>query len=140
MTSQRVKLVVGCLGTVVLGFAAYDGYRLVQRLRKPLSTNFLNKRCEFIYIPHDYFREPVKDLLNELFQEETLIYSVLYNLKKKLTFTKVSCVMTPLKCDIKNLIFLARICFKISSRCKTFNESVSTSQGHQKSFERSFGS
>lgn len=91
--SRRVKIAVGCLGTVVLGLAVHDGYKCAQRLRKPLSTNFLNKRCEFIYIPHDYFREPVKDFLNKLFQEETLIYSVLYNLKKRLTFTKVSCIM-----------------------------------------------
>lgn len=87
--SKRVKLVAGCIGTVVLGLAVYDGSLCVQRLRKPLSTNFLNKRCEFIYISHDYFREPVKDLLNKLFQEETLIYSILYNIKKRLTFTKV---------------------------------------------------
>lgn len=49
----------------------------------------MTRRCEYIYVPHDYFREPVKDFLNELFQEETMIYSVLYNLKKRFTFTKV---------------------------------------------------
>lgn len=87
--SRRTKLAV--LGaSAVFGLVAYDSYRCVQRLRKPLNTNFLNRRCEFIYIPHNYLREPVKDFLNEFFEEETMIYSVLYNLKKKLTFTKVN--------------------------------------------------
>lgn len=90
MMSKRLKFAVKGLGCAVLGCVIYDVNRCIKRLRKPLSTNFMNRRCEFIYIKHDYFREPVKDFLNKLFQEETRIYSVLYNLKKKLTFTKVN--------------------------------------------------
>lgn len=90
MLSNRVKFAVSGASALALGFVVYDSYRCVQRLRKPLNTKFLSQRCEYIYIPHDYFREPVKDFLNELFGEETFIYSVLYNLKRKLTFTKVS--------------------------------------------------
>lgn len=87
--SRRSKLLV--LGaSAVLGLAVYDGIKCVQLLRKPLNTNFLNRRCEYIYIPHNYLREPVKDFLNEFFEEETMIYSALYNMKKKLTFTKVN--------------------------------------------------
>ena len=93
--SKRMKLAVAGVSAATLGFVIYDSYRCVQRLRKPLNTNFLTRRCEYIYIPHDYFREPVKDFLNELFQEETFIYSLLYNLKKKLTFTKVSASKQP---------------------------------------------
>jgi hypothetical protein len=77
--------------SAAVGFTAYDSYKCVKILRKPLNTGFLNKsgRCEIIYIKHDYFREPVKDFLNEFFEEETLIYSLIYNIKRKLTFTKV---------------------------------------------------
>lgn len=89
MMSKRIKLAATGVTVIAFGCVVYDGYRCVQRLRKPLNTNFLNRRSEYIFINHDYFREPVKDFLNELFQEETLIYSILYNLKKKLTFTKV---------------------------------------------------
>lgn len=85
-----VRRLCGILGaSTVLGLAIYDSYRCLGRLRKPLNTKFMTRRCEYIYVPHDFFREPVKDFLNELFQEETMIYSVLYNLKKRLTFTKV---------------------------------------------------
>ncbi|CRL02310.1 CLUMA_CG015381, isoform A [Clunio marinus] len=88
----------GILGaSTLIGLAFYDSYRCVQRLRRPLNTNFLTKRCEYIYIKHNYLREPVKDILNELFQEETMIYSVLYNIKKKLTFTKIEYALKTLR-------------------------------------------
>jgi hypothetical protein len=68
---------------------AWTCHDINRRLRKPLSTNFLSSRAEFIYIPHNFFNEPVRDFLNEFFEEETKIYSFLYNVKKMLTFTKV---------------------------------------------------
>lgn len=80
----------GILGaSAVIGISVFESYKCIKRLRRPLNIKFMNRRCEYIYIPHDYFREPVKDFLNELFQEETMIYSILYNLKRKLTFTNV---------------------------------------------------
>lgn len=86
----QLKKCCGIIGaSAALGLIVYESYKCAKILRKPLNTNFMSRRCEFIYIKHDYFREPVRDFLNELFQEETLIYSVLYNLKKKFTFTKV---------------------------------------------------
>lgn len=103
--SKRVKLVA--LGaTAVLGIAAvYDGIKLVEKLRQPLNTRLLEKHCEYIYIKHNYFREPVKDFLNEFFQEETLIYSIIYNLKRKLIFTKVSQQFQPVSMSLKYFPF-----------------------------------
>ena len=90
---ERLKTLIKWSGlSVALGttsMVVWTSYDINQRLRKPLSTNFLNSRAEFIFIPHNYFQEPVADFLNELFEEETKIYSFLYNIKKKLTFTKV---------------------------------------------------
>lgn len=87
--SKRAKLIFVSATTVLGGLAFYDSYKCYKRLRKPLNSNCLFPKREFIYITHDYFREPIKDFLNKFFEEETLIYSMLYNLKKKLTFTKV---------------------------------------------------
>lgn len=88
--SKRVKLVALGAAAVVGIAAVYDCIKLEEKLRKPLSINFMSRKCEYIYLKHNYLREPVKDFLNEFFPEETMIHSVLYNIKRKLTFTKVS--------------------------------------------------
>lgn len=116
---KHVKRWCGLLGaSTVLGLAIYDGYHCVKRLRKPLNTKFMTRRCEYIYLPHDYFREPVKDFLNKLFQEETMIYSALYNLKKRLTFTKVGHRIY----SRRNLLTPCRIslCFSSNTQSKLF--------------------
>lgn len=127
MMSKRIKFVLTSASAITLSYAIYDSYRCVQRLRKPLSTKFLSRRCEFIYIPRDFFREPVKDFLNEFFREETRIYSFLYNLKRTLTFTKVTKAEQPetLKTRVHHNFLLARICLEVSQSCETFNESFS---------------
>ena len=87
--SQRVKLVIVGSATILTSWAIYESYQINQKMRKPLNTKFLDRRCQFIYIDRNYLREPVKDFMTEIFHEETLIHSFLYNIKKKLTFTKV---------------------------------------------------
>lgn len=84
-----ISVAIGTSSLVV-----WTSYDINRRLRKPLSTNFLSSRAEFIYIPHNFLQEPVRDFLNEFFEEETKIYSFLYNVKKKLTFTKVPNFLT----------------------------------------------
>jgi hypothetical protein len=78
-------------GSSFISYTFYQYSEASKFLRKPLNTKCLfGNRSEWIYIKHNYLREPVRDLLNELFEEETKIYSFLYNLKKRLTFSKVS--------------------------------------------------
>jgi len=78
-------------GSSFISYTVYEYSEACRVLRKPLNTNCLfDNRSEWIYIKHNYLREPVRDLLNEFFEEETKIYSFLYNLKKRMTFTKVS--------------------------------------------------
>lgn len=90
---DRLKNILKWSGlSVFIGSTAslvWTSHDISARLRKPLSTNFLSSKSEFIFIQHNYFQEPVRDFLNEFFEEETKIYSFLYNVKKKLTFTKV---------------------------------------------------
>lgn len=90
----RVKNILkwcGAIGsTSLIAWTIYESIETYRVLRKPLSTNCCNKKVEWVYVKHNYLREPFRDFLNEFFREETKIYSFLYNLKKKLTFTKVS--------------------------------------------------
>lgn len=88
----RVKKYLGIVGTsAIFGLVLNESINCVQRIRKPLNLRVLDKRSDcYIYIKRDYFREPVKDIFLEIFQEETLLYNLLYNIKKKLTFTKVN--------------------------------------------------
>lgn len=80
-----------------ISLGAYSTYQTLHILRKPLNTNCLaHKRSEYIYLKHDYFRAPVKDIMNELFQDEPKIISTadkinsfLYAIKKKVTLTKL---------------------------------------------------
>lgn len=90
--SRRVKYIVIGGSTLLATWAIYDGYQTVQKLRKPLNSSFLSRKSEFIYISRDYFREPVKDLLttSSSSYSESLIDTFLYNVKNKLSFTKVS--------------------------------------------------
>jgi hypothetical protein len=89
---DRVKSWIKWSGVSVLiastSTMVWTSYDLNRRLRKELTNDFKN-RAEFIYIPRDFTREPVRDILNEFFEEETKIYSFLYNIKRSLTFTKV---------------------------------------------------
>jgi len=78
-------------GSTLISWTLYEGCETYKLLRKPLNTNCLGlNSSKFIYLKHNFLREPVRDFLNEFFEEETKIYSFLYNLKAKLTFTKVS--------------------------------------------------
>lgn len=90
-TVKRLYKTFGLTAAIALSsWTCYESYMAVKTLRRPLNLNVLSHRkCEFIYIQHDYFRQPVQDFLNELFKEETKIYAFLYNLRRKLTFTKV---------------------------------------------------
>jgi hypothetical protein len=102
--------------SAILTYTLYEANDCIERLRKPLNTNFLFKKCEFIYIDHNYLREPVKDLWNEFFEEEAAIYSYFNNLKRKFSFTKVNLTLI-LFCK-QHVVFnyinithlLARIC------------------------------
>lgn len=45
------RKLLGIVGaSTILGIAAFDCYRCVKALRKPLSTNFMNRKSEFIFI------------------------------------------------------------------------------------------
>lgn len=78
-------------GSTFISWTIYETVEAYNFLRKPLNTNCLfSNKSEWIYIKHNFLREPVRDFLNEFFEEETKIYSFLYNLKKSMTFTKVS--------------------------------------------------
>lgn len=58
----------------------------------------LAKRSEFIYIKHDFFRDPVKDVFNEFFQDdEPKINGFLYNMRKKLKLTKLEYALKTLR-------------------------------------------
>lgn len=47
----KYKRLLGIAGaSTVLGIAIYDSYRCLQFLRKPLSSNFMSKKSEYIYI------------------------------------------------------------------------------------------
>lgn len=82
-----------------LTWSVYETFRVIEILRKPLSTNCLDvKRSEFIYLKHDFFRAPVKDIkdiMNEIFLDEPpkisgktdQIKSMLYDIKRKFTLT-----------------------------------------------------
>lgn len=90
--SRRLKYAIIGSSALLATWAIYDGYQAVQKLRKPLNSSFLSRKSEFIYISRDYFREPVKDLLTSsrsTFDEESLIATFLYNVKNRLSFTKV---------------------------------------------------
>lgn len=91
--SKRVKLIVLGATAVVVGVVAFESLQTIKVLRKPLDTKVLERRQKFIYIDRNYFREPVKDFMTEMFQEETLLHTLLYNVKRKLSFTKVNCCL-----------------------------------------------
>lgn len=93
LRADRVKNILKWSGiSVAIGSTTgivWTSYDINRRLRKPLK-NCLGNRAEYIFLKHNYFQEPVRDFLNEFFEEETKIYSFLYNVKKMLTFTKVN--------------------------------------------------
>lgn len=90
-TKTLFKLCSVLGGSSFLSWTIWESYQAYKFLRKPLNTRCMfGNRAEWIYIKHNYLREPVRDFLNEFFEEETKIYSFLYNLKKSMTFTKVS--------------------------------------------------
>jgi hypothetical protein len=37
--------------SAILGFAVYDACKCVNVLRRPLNTQFMNKKAEYIFIP-----------------------------------------------------------------------------------------
>lgn len=105
--SRRVKYLIIGSSALLTTWAIYDGYQLVQKLRKPLNSGVLSRKSEFIYISRDYFREPVRDLFTSsgsTFDDESLVATFIYNVTKKLSFTKVGLLLLTCNCD-KNKIF-----------------------------------
>lgn len=103
MNSPKIlKLCSVLSGGILISYTVYESNEVYKFLRKPLNTNCLfSNRSEWIYIKHNYLRDPVRDLLNEFFEEETKIYSFLYNLRKRMTFTKVSPKIQKIRCDLE---------------------------------------
>lgn len=90
--TNNLKRAIQITGIASVALLTYEIYSSIESIKGLVNTRVLEKRpsCCYIYIKHDYFREPVKDFLTELgFREETLLYSFLHNIKRKLTFTKV---------------------------------------------------
>lgn len=53
---KKFRKVFGIVGTLgITALAAYDSYKCVKILRKPLSTKFLDRKIEFIYIPVRFY-------------------------------------------------------------------------------------
>lgn len=103
MNSPRIlKLCSVLSGGILISYTFYETSEVYKFLRKPLNTNCLfSNRSEWIYIKHNYLRDPVRDFLNEFFEEETKIYSFLYNLRKRMTFTKVSPKKQKIRSDLE---------------------------------------
>lgn len=106
--SRRGKYLIIGSSALLTTWAIYDGYQCIQKLRKPLNSGVLSRKSEFIYISRDYFREPVRDLFTtsgSTFDDESLIATFIYNVKKKLSFTKVGLLLFSCHCDQEIIIF-----------------------------------
>lgn len=89
--ASNLKRALQVTGIASVALLTYEVISSIEAIKGLVNVRVLDRRPScYIYIKHDPFREPVKDFLAEIgFREETLIYSFLHNIKRKLTFTKV---------------------------------------------------